>query len=94
MVERRYSRISHAKNIKNHYFEIETENKDYDYVLYQIAKKSHPDLEYGGFYPLKDKLPDGWKKLDGTLTAPNGYYWASNGKSLFSKERESALIKE
>lgn len=43
---------------------------------------------------MKDTLPNGWKRLEGAKNAPNGYYWASNGKSFFDKSFESALIKE
>lgn len=40
-----------------------------------------------------DTLPQGWKYLEGTLTEPLGYRWASNGKSIFSKEYEQALVR-
>ena len=40
-----------------------------------------------------DKMPEGWKEIDGAKTAPNGYVWISNGKSIFSKEYEHALLK-
>lgn len=40
-----------------------------------------------------DSLPDGWKYLNGATTAPNGYRWASNGKSRFSAEYRHALVK-
>lgn len=80
--------------LKNYYFEIEIEDGLDNYYKYQIAKEKYPNLKYGGYIPLKDKLPQGWKKMVGTLTAPNGYYWASNGKSFFDKEIQRALIKE
>lgn len=38
-------------------------------------------------------LPKGWVKIEGAMTAPNGYYWASNNKSYFSGERKQALVK-
>lgn len=41
-----------------------------------------------------EKLPEGWKRTKGTMTQPNGWYWANNGKSIFSGERETALVKE
>ena len=44
--------------------------------------------------PKLDRLPEGWKRTVGALTAPVGWHWANNGKSLFSGERKSALIKE
>lgn len=42
---------------------------------------------------IKD-IPDGWKKIEGATTAPKGYSWYCNGKSLFSGEYESALVKD
>lgn len=41
-----------------------------------------------------DSLPDGWRRTEHALTQPNGWYWANNGKSIFSGERETALVKE
>lgn len=38
--------------------------------------------------------PKGWSKVEGALTAPNGYSWYSNGKSMFGGERESYLYKD
>jgi len=45
-------------------------------------------------YIKLNKKPKGWIKTKGTTTAPNNYYWASNGKSRFSGKRKIALIKE
>lgn len=45
--------------------------------------------------PIFDELPEGWKRVPAEqTTAPTGYYWAHNCKSLFSKERKTALIKD
>ena len=44
--------------------------------------------------PIYDKMPKGWTVSVGALTAPAGYTWINNKKSLFSKERKSALLKE
>lgn len=41
-----------------------------------------------------ETLPKGWMRLKGALTAPRGWYWASNRKSPFSGEREVALIRD
>lgn len=38
-------------------------------------------------------MPKGWKINEGATTAPIGYTWVYNGKSLFSKERKTALLK-
>lgn len=40
-----------------------------------------------------DRLPKGWKALEGATTAPKGWVWASNGKSRFSGEYEHALVR-
>ena len=40
-----------------------------------------------------EEMPDGWKQLKGALTAPYGHTWIWNGKSLFSGEYRSALLK-
>lgn len=38
--------------------------------------------------------PEGWTKVEGGTTAPNGYSWYSNNKSIFSGEREYYLYKD
>jgi len=40
-----------------------------------------------------DKMPDGWKVCKGATTAPYGYVWINNGKSLFTGEYNHALLK-
>ena len=37
-------------------------------------------------------MPDGWRICHGA-SAPRGYAWINNGKSLFSKEYRHALLK-
>ena len=54
----------------------------------------YPDIEAAPAITKLDKLPEGWKRTVGAQTAPTGWYWANNGKSLFGGERRSALIKE
>ena len=44
--------------------------------------------------PKLDRLLEGWVRTNGAQTAPVGWYWANNGKSLFGGERKTALIKE
>ena len=34
-----------------------------------------------------------WKDIQGASTAPKGYKWQNNGKSRFSKEYKSRLVK-
>lgn len=41
-----------------------------------------------------DKAPEGYKEVEGALTAPNGYRWYSNGKSYFDKDRDTVLVKD
>ena len=38
-------------------------------------------------------MPDGWREVKGALTAPIGYVWIWNGKSIFSDEYRHALLK-
>lgn len=40
-----------------------------------------------------NEMPDGWKESKGATTAPYGYVWINNGKSLFNREYEHALLK-
>ncbi len=37
--------------------------------------------------------PKGWKPVENALTNPKGYTWYSNGKSRFSGQYETALVK-
>lgn len=41
-----------------------------------------------------DSLPEGLRRTKHALTQPNGWYWANNGRSIFSGERETALVRE
>ena len=42
-----------------------------------------------------DSLPDGWRYLPGSTTAPLGYRWACNGMNRFRPDSkyENALVK-
>lgn len=42
---------------------------------------------------LYNSLPQGWKQDKGAITAPKGFTWINNGKSLLSGERKSGLIR-
>lgn len=64
------------------------------------AKGSNQKSELGIIYH-KDKghikegrPPKDWTKVEGGTTAPNGYSWYSNNKSMFGGERESYLYKD
>lgn len=39
------------------------------------------------------ELPEGWKINNNATTAPDGYVWVNNKKSLFGGEYEHALMK-
>ena len=41
-----------------------------------------------------ESVPKGYKKIEGAMTAPLGYTWYSNGKSLLDKERKTILVKD
>ena len=41
-----------------------------------------------------EEVPKGYTKLEGAMTAPSGYTWYSNGKSLLNGERKTILIKD
>lgn len=43
--------------------------------------------------PVYDSMPDGWQVIEGAQTAPVGYAWINNRKSVFSKEYKHGLIK-
>lgn len=43
--------------------------------------------------PKLDSLPDGWDYIDGCTTAPCGWRWAHNRKSIRSGERKKALVR-
>ncbi len=37
-------------------------------------------------------VPKGWREIEGATTAPEGFKWITNGKSMFGGEREQALV--
>ena len=41
-----------------------------------------------------EKVPEGFKELKGALTAPVGYTWYANGKSIFDKTYKQILVKD
>ena len=40
-----------------------------------------------------ESMPKGWSVIKGALTAPSGYVWIHNEKSIFSKEYEHGYLK-
>lgn len=41
-----------------------------------------------------DSVPEGFKKLEGAMTAPLGFTWYHNGKSVIDKDRKTILVKD
>ena len=64
-----------------------------------MAKGNRPSGIYkvtgssGAVFDAVNKAPKGWIKDEKAQTAPLGYTWYNNGKSRFSKERKSILVK-
>lgn len=60
-----------------------------------MNKKSQEWLNYFINKGIKivDKIPEGWIITEGATTAPVGYKWINNNKSMFSGERKTALLK-
>lgn len=44
--------------------------------------------------PFYCEMPDGWAVIKEATTAPNGYVWINNQKSVFSDEYEHALLRK
>lgn len=44
-------------------------------------------------YPILEQMPDGWGVIPWAKTAPHGYVWINNRKSIFSKEYKHGIIK-
>lgn len=63
-----------------------------DWAKY-YARYLTKDDRFGHGAMYLDEAPEGWKKLEGALTAPQGYEWYSNGASRFSNEYQAALVK-
>lgn len=40
-----------------------------------------------------NSMPIGWKNIIGAMTAPRGFQWISNGKSIFNVGYEKALLR-
>lgn len=45
-----------------------------------------------GRYPVYAQVPEGWVEIKEATTAPIGYTWYCNNKSLLGGERESGLV--
>ena len=45
-----------------------------------------------GRYPVYTQVPEGWVEIKEATTAPIGYTWYCNNKSILGGERESGLV--
>ena len=43
--------------------------------------------------PIYDDLPEGWADICHIVSAPSGYHWINNRKSIFSDEYRHALLR-
>lgn len=41
-----------------------------------------------------NKIPEGWKPIDGAIVYPKGTRWISNNQSRFSPDYKTALVRE
>lgn len=59
-----------------------------------ISVAAHPKTMTvnGREYAVYQELPEGWSVNDRAMTAPNGYLFIHNNKSLFGGERKTALM--
>ena len=42
---------------------------------------------------IYDHIPEGWVDISDIVTAPAGYHWINNRKSIFNKEYRHALLR-
>lgn len=64
-----------------------------EFMLRKNGLDKEGNQQYTAIRVYKRK-PKGWTETKGATTAPVGYKWISNNKSLFSGERKAALLKE
>ena len=43
--------------------------------------------------PIYDEIPEGWADISDIVSAPSGYHWINNRKSIFSDEYRHALLR-
>lgn len=56
--------------------------------IYTMKSGKEKEFEY------VEDVPEGYTKLEGASTAPLGYTWYTNGKSLLNGERKNILVKD
>lgn len=88
---RSFSTASTESEIKEALSKAKSDSKgDLDIKKTTVKMKSGKtkEIEY------VDSVPEGYKKLEGAMTAPLGYTWYHNGKSIIDKERKTILVKD
>ena len=88
---RGFSAASTESEIKEALLKAKSDSKgDLDIKKTTVKMKSgkEKEIEY------VDKVPAGYKKLEGAMTAPLGYTWYHNGKSIIDKDRRTILVKD
>ena len=60
--------------------------------MFEKVNAGHPD-KMADRVPVYDTMPEGWKERWGAQTAPSGYVWIYNRKSILSKEYRHGLLK-
>lgn len=88
---RGFSAASTESEIKEALLKAKSDSKgDLDIKKTTVKMKSGKtkEIEY------VDSVPEGYKKLEGAMTAPLGYTWYHNGKSIIDKERKTILVKD
>lgn len=83
----KFSKMLEKNNVKTFADEIKEQNK-------KTGEKFSVDYFKQRGVEIKDKVPEGYVKLEGATTAPKGYEWYSNGKSRFGGEYKNALVKK
>lgn len=63
-----------------------------EYMLRRSGLDKEGNQKFTAIRVYKRK-PNGWREDNGATTAPVGYKWINNGKSLTSGERKTALVK-
>lgn len=64
-----------------------------DKILIKSGLDKQGNQRYSAIKVYK-RMPKDWKEDKGATTAPIGYKWITNGKSLFKGQRKCGFIKE
>lgn len=63
--------------------------------MYKRVEERDGKVYVNGRYlgEVLNELPEGWRYIEGAITAPRGYKWAWNVKSHFGGEYKQRLIR-